>query len=433
MRIISFVLFIILMASSISCSKEYPSPYPAEEDLYKTADGLLQVIVGMKYRYAVNGTMGIGALFNAITANGFTTNEIVQTGGSNQDYNQLAKGKSSLLPSNGVITELWSNCLLVNSTASKLIINSTVAKDLSLQNQIIKYASLYKAMAIGTMSVFWEKIPVSTGKNAEFVNGKDALKIAINLLDEAYLLNGSLPQGSPYIGVLGNEIDLQNSLAALSARYNLMLGNYDMAITKVNQISSTTSRSTFIFNLQNPNPVFRSGFASQAGYSPKLSFGLTAPLIPATSDGRTPFYTPVPVSSIGPGYGFGNSDTTSFPLYLPGEMLLIQAEAYVHKNDFVNGKKFLDLVLTKTSAQDPFRVGAGLPAYSGAMDGPSLLNEIYKNRCIELFMSGLKLEDSRRFGRPGPNDINPERNRTYYPYPAQERFGNPNTPPDPKE
>jgi len=29
-----------------------------------------------------------------------------------------------------------------------------------------------------------------------------------------------------------------------------------------------------------------------------------------------------------------------------------------------------------------------------------VLTEIYRNRRIELFMSGLALEDSRRFGRP---------------------------------
>ncbi len=48
-----------------------------------------------------------------------------------------------------------------------------------------------------------------------------------------------------------------------------------------------------------------------------------------------------------------------------------------------------------------------LPAYSGGTDAASVLTEIYRNRCIELFMSGLKLEDSRRFARPAT-----ERNRT---------------------
>ena len=55
-----------------------------------------------------------------------------------------------------------------------------------------------------------------------------------------------------------------------------------------------------------------------------------------------------------------------------------------------------------------------------------ILDEIYKNRCIELYMSGLKLEDMRRFGRPLT-----ERKRNFFPYPFRERDGNPNTPSDP--
>jgi hypothetical protein len=41
-------------------------------------------------------------------------------------------------------------------------------------------------------------------------------------------------------------------------------------------------------------------------------------------------------------------------------------------------------------------------------------------------MSGLKLEDMRRFGRPEA-----ERKRNFFPYPFSERDNNPNTPDDP--
>jgi hypothetical protein len=55
-----------------------------------------------------------------------------------------------------------------------------------------------------------------------------------------------------------------------------------------------------------------------------------------------------------------------------------------------------------------------------------LLTQIYRNRCIELYLSGLKLEDMRRFARPLT-----ERKRNFFPYPFRERDGNTNTPPDP--
>ena len=83
-------------------------------------------------------------------------------------------------------------------------------------------------------------------------------------------------------------------------------------------------------------------------------------------------------------------------------------------------------MLTKTAAADAFGVGANLLPYTGPVNQTSILTEIYRNRCIELYMSGLKLEDSKRFNRP-----NTERNRDWYPYPDSERFNNPNTPADP--
>ena len=46
-------------------------------------------------------------------------------------------------------------------------------------------------------------------------------------------------------------------------------------------------------------------------------------------------------------------------------------------------------------------------------------------------MTGMKLEDSRRFNRPGPNDAGSERSRNFYPYPTVERDNNANTPADP--
>ncbi len=99
--------------------------------------------------------------------------------------------------------------------------------------------------------------------------------------------------------------------------------------------------------------------------------------------------------------------------FLPsGEITLIKAEVLARKNDLTGAVTELNKVLTKTASSDAFGVGANLPAYAGTLDQASILTEIYKNRCIELYMSGLRLEDSRRFNRPAT-----ERNRNWYPYP----------------
>ena len=64
-----------------------------------------------------------------------------------------------------------------------------------------------------------------------------------------------------------------------------------------------------------------------------------------------------------------------------------------------------------------------------------LLEEIYKNRSIELFLTGMRFEDSRRFhpnfAVPSAANTTNERNRNFYPYPSIERENNKNTPSDP--
>jgi hypothetical protein len=116
-------------------------------------------------------------------------------------------------------------------------------------------------------------------------------------------------------------------------------------------------------------------------------------------------------------------------------MYLISAENYARSGAFADSKKALDSVRTKTT--DVYGIGANQPAYSGPLTTVDLLNDIYKQRRIELFLSGMELEDSRRFNRiapvahPAPLNPNAERNRTFYPYPLTERTNNTNTPPDP--
>jgi hypothetical protein len=118
-------------------------------------------------------------------------------------------------------------------------------------------------------------------------------------------------------------------------------------------------------------------------------------------------------------------------VYLPGEMLLIQAEAYARKNDLTNAVTYLNRVLTKTPAQDVYGLGAALPTYSGALTQDAVLLEILRNRYVELAFQGFRLEDSRRFNRPGAGTTGAERNRNFYPYPRVERENNSGTPTDP--
>jgi starch-binding outer membrane protein, SusD/RagB family len=438
MKAIQIFFVLLICTAGFSCRKTYENPVePSVEELVKTQDGIVEIIVGIKNRFAVNGNLGNGTLYNAITANGFSTFELSLKPGGNQDLNQLSVGKQNLPTNNFVIKELWSNCMLINYHCSLIMANIQNVQDPVLRDNVKKYTNLYKALSIGTLVNFWAKVPVNPNPNvnADFADSTDALKVCNLLLNEAAKLPNTFP-AQPYLNRLGSEINLANVINALSARYYMMRREYDSAIVKAALVnltqSNASSKSVFIFNNLNPNPLYNTGFNGAFGYTAKLNFGLIGSLKPDPTDARTRFYTtnqPAPGAQFG--FGFGKTISDAIPFYMPGEMLLIQAEAYTRKGDYLNGKKFLDSVLKKTPAQDVFGVGANLPAYNGLLNEPSLLQEIYKNRCIELYMSGLKLSDSRRFLRPGPNDANEERNRNYYPYPLVERSGNPKTPADP--
>ncbi|WP_264523138.1 hypothetical protein [Flavobacterium sp. N502536] len=112
-------------------------------------------------------------------------------------------------------------------------------------------------------------------------------------------------------------------------------------------------------------------------------------------------------------------------------MMLIKAEGYARKDNLPQALIELNKVLTKTTGADTYGIGANLPPYAGAVTKAAILTEIYRNRCIEMYMSSLKLEDSRRFDRPAAGTTGAERNRNWYPYPDSERNNNTNTPVDP--
>ena len=422
------IICTVLAAGLGSCKKDYLNPNaPSDEQVFSSADGLTKVVVGLKQRYAING-IGIATNYSLVTCAGLSAGELTVLNAGNADLAQLQNGKSNLAPNNGTITSFWVTANVINSEASKVIASLGVVPDQNYRNALQVYAHLYKAMAIGSMAMFWEQVPVVNGPEAAFVPRAQALADAVKLLDDASTLLASTTVPGSFLTQVGSEIDLKNTLLALSARYNGFLGNHDVAIARAAAVD-LSKRSTFFYNTINPNPVFRSSLTTNNVYGIVANFGLPASLVPDPADKRIPLYLQKNAQN-GSGFFRGDGgDSSQIPVYLPGEMLLIQAEAYARKSDLVNAQRFVDSVRTKRT--DIFRVGADLPPYSGPVTQADLLVEIYRNRCIELYMSGMKLEDSRRFGRPDPNSSTPERTRNFYPYPQQERDGNPGTPSDP--
>ncbi len=425
---LSIAVLISTVIVPLGCKKDFTDPNRATQDqVYSSAKGITGAAVGLQRIY----TLGRGStLYNLVTINGLTTNELISVNPGNTAEVQLVTGGTAVDGNHTMLTTFWTTCNKVIYEAD-LVING--AKNLSDKNYasgLIGYASIFKALSIGDLAQFWEKVPAGIGTNVTFIDRIDGFKKAITVIDEAIAAISANAISATFISSVPAGIDIVNTLNALKARYSLFAGLYPQALTAANAVD-LTKKSTFNFDALSLNPLFEVSTSTNNVVQPKDStLGLLVPLQPDFADKRIAFYTTLNLSIL-PRYrinGFGAAAATAFPVYLPGEMTLIKAEAYLRQGtpDLVNGLLELDKVRTKQPASDPFGVGAGLPAAIGVFTQGQLLDSVYKHRSIELFMSGLKLEDMRRFTRPVA-----ERRRNLMPYPLRERDNNPNTPADP--
>jgi len=415
-----------VMLVSTGCKKNYTNPNAATSDqVFSSATGLTGVAVSLQRTYALGRA---GSLYNIVAANGFTTGELILLNAGNTAEYQLSVGGGSVDGTNSILANIWANANKIEYDANNVIDGASKLNDKNYASGLIGYASLYKALALGSMAMYWEKVPAAVGANATFVDRKEGFVRAIATIDAALATISANAISAAFTANIPAGNDIVNSLQALKARYALFSGNNALALTAANAVD-LTKKSTMNYDAVSLNPIFETATSTNNVFQPVDStFGLPVGLAPATTDRRIAFYTSIN-PTIAPRFriaGFGVASATAFPVYLPGEITLIKAEVYARNNDLANALTELNKVVTKTAASDPFAVGAGLPALTGTFTQAQLLDQIYSNRCIELFMSGLKLEDMRRFGR-----ATTERKRNLFPYPFRERDNNKNTPADP--
>jgi len=428
-NLIKIVTIAVLMTAAlmpVGCKKDFTDPNRAtDEQVFSSAKGLSGVVTGLQRVY----TLGRGSsLYNLVTINGLTTNELIVVNTGNTAEVQMAAGGTSVDGNHTMLTTFWTTCNKIIYDADKVIASAGSLTDQNFASGLIAYASIFKALSIGDMSQFWEKVPADIGTQVSFIDRVDGFKKAISVIDAALAAISANAISASFASNVPAGIDILNTLNALKARYSLFAGLYTQALTAANAVD-LTKKSTFNYDALSLNPLYEVATSTNNVVQViDSTLGLLTTFQPASNDGRVPFYTSINPTIL-PRFrinGFGNAATTVFPVYLPGEITLIKAECYARAAtpDLVNGLSELNKVVTKTN--DLFGVNANQPAIASVANAAALLDQIYRNRCIELYMSGLKLEDMRRFGRPTS-----ERKRNLMPYPLRERDNNPNTPPDP--
>ncbi|HEY0053739.1 MAG TPA: RagB/SusD family protein, partial [Pedobacter sp.] len=391
--------------------------------------GLTAIAVGLQRTYTTGLTSQI---YTTVTANGLTSNELRLLNSGNIPELQLTTGGGSVDGTNTLLASIWSVSNKIIFDADNILANAPNIGDKGVASGLVGYATIFKALAIGNQAMFWEQIPAGTGSVATgstFITRAAGYARAIADINNALATIQANPISPSFYTNVPVGINIVNTLQALKARYALFAGDYATALSAANLVDLSV-RSFFTFDATNPNPIFRNITSTNNITAPTdANLGLPAGITPDPGDKRIPFYTSTnttaPTVRVN---GFGAASTTQYPIYLPGEITLIKAEAHARMTppNLTNALIELNKVVTKKPADDPFGVGADLPPLVGPFTQAELLTQIYKHRSIELYMLGMRLEDQRRFGRPIS-----ERKRNFMPYPFSERDNNPNTPADP--
>lgn len=418
------------------CALDITNPNQATEaEVLNSADGIRNLTIGMQGIYS-NAALPAFVLNPAVTTREMAINTTFAS------LIELEDGGVALPAANSRINSIWDNLLRVIDMSDKILNNAPdlIVDDGELSG-IMALAGIYKAMSLGYLLQSFEQTPLGTGENVDFAARGDALAEAISLLEDALQrINTTAPSNNFNNNILLSGFDMVNTIHAYRARYHLMAGNYQEAIDAANAVDPTATSVFSYDGATSRNPIFEGVLSGDEGqeYAARDNFGTP---VTEAGDERIDFYlnsedetsTPngLPIDELS---GFFATATTPIPVYLPGEMNLIRAEAYVNLDQPGNAVSEIDAIRTKQGQDDPFGLGANLPAYTGPTDDQSLFTEIYRQRSAELYLTGLRFDDMRRLGRPMPSNDPPltaERNRVFYPYPEQERQNNPNTPEDP--
>ncbi len=418
----------VLAINMSGCIKDYQDPGSAiQETVITNPKALAGVATSLQSRYS----LGRNNVYNTVTASGFLAGELILLNQGNTAELQLSLGGNSLDGSNTLLSALWTNSNKIIYDANVILTNSADIADKPFASGLIGYATIFKALAMGDLAAFWEKIPAGIGENVTFITRQEGYNKIITDIDVALTAITANPISAAFNTNVPPGIDVLNTLRALKARYALYSGNYPLALSTANTVD-LSKKAVFQHNATvNPNGIFVAVTGTNNLWQPvNNTLGLPAGLTPDAGDKRIPFYLSENLT-VAPRFrmaGFAATITSEFPIYLPGEMTLIQAEAYARQTtpDVANALIELNKIVTKKPAADPLGVGADLPPLVGPLTPAQILTEVYKQRSIEMFLSGQRLEDSRRLGRPQT-----ERKRNFVNYPFRERDQNPNTPADP--
>jgi len=380
------------LAGACSLDKTNPNA-PSEGQVISNSEGIITLAVGLQSQYADNVNIFLRA--PELVTDEWGTRPVALAADQS-----LVNGNPD--PSFGVVSDPFAAAYRIARTADILVANAGSAEvglGTGLRTGITALARTFKAMALGNLTLQYAQLPAGAGPGALPLPRAQVQDSVLALLESARTDLLSVPD-SALNGfrsrVLGTGIDLRNTIDAMLARYYLFRGRYSEALAAAQRVSpNVLSQLTY----PNPglNPIYNYSAVSRYTGARKSFFTEAQP-----GDQRTAYWA---LRTAGqPGlpdsvfdfrkYGARNDP---YPLYLPDEMTLIQAEVYARQGNLAQARTLLNAVHTDNVAQVDEPV-AGLPALTDAQlaTEADILAQLLYERRYELFGQGLRWEDLRR-------------------------------------
>jgi len=389
-----------------ACDLDLTNPNtPPEDVVLGTPDGIIALATGMQGQFA-GTTVGTGMVLNAVRTPALVTDEWGTTTRALAADQSLQSG-AGVDASFGVVTGPWSTGFRVIRSAESLLEHAPrVGLGTGMAAGITSLAKTYKAMTLGILASQYPQLPTSARLESNPLQPRTVvLDSVIALLNSAKVDLNSVPvaQLADFrTRVQGSSYDLGQVIDAMLARYQLMRGNSAGALASAAAVP-LTRLNTFTYPDPNRNPIW--GYAHSLLYVAALDEFVTEA---EPGDQRPAYWTrtdqPPFAGRIAPLRNLRRPDVVTgrndpYPIFLPDEMRLIQAEAQARLGNFEAARTLVNQVRTQSTSTLDEPVAGLPPLMAEQMDTlEEALARIAYERRYELYMQGLRWEDIRRLG-----------------------------------
>jgi starch-binding outer membrane protein, SusD/RagB family len=395
-----WILALVVALPLGGCDMDLTDPNnPTETAAIENAAGVRQIAIGLQADYG-------NALVNPVYTVGLVTDELGAGAATFEGFQKADRG-DEILNNEGASTNTWASMYRVIRVSDVLINNAgNVGFGPGYTSGLLALGKFYKGLAFGQLYQIYPGAPINVGPNIphpEFATREQVIATALGLLEEARQHLATAPPPTEFSSqVLAPGFSLEHSINAMIARFALMAQDYARAAEAAGRVPPGVL-SEFRFSTADSNPLWNMWYNSGNAFQlrARQDFRLDA----EPGDGRVDFWVepddlPGAVHAQLDHVRY-NTASTSYPVYLPGEMLLIRAEVHARNNQLAQARELLNQVRTQCESPvaEPL---ACLPALS-AGDLPTqadVLAAILWERRYELFLQGVRWSDLRRFDQP---------------------------------